>query len=51
MHSVRVVEYLDSDGEPHFHYKVDGDTRIAHTVGMLEIVKAGYLADALHEDD
>lgn len=44
-HSIRIVEYLNADGEPDIHVKVDGDVRLAQTIGVLEIVKSWYLRE------
>jgi hypothetical protein len=45
IHSVRIVEFLDEEGEPQLRFKVDGDVRLATTIGVLAIVQDSYVTE------
>ena len=45
VHAIRIVEYLDSDGEPGLRFKVDGDVRLTTTIGTLAVVQDSYVTE------
>jgi hypothetical protein len=46
IHSVRIVEWVDDNGESHIQAKVDGTALLSTTIGVLDTVKHWYLHEA-----
>lgn len=44
-----IVDYLDAEGESHFHFKADGEQSLSQTVGMLVRAAISYAADGIPE--
>jgi hypothetical protein len=36
---VEVVSYLDKEGDRYWNFRMDGDTPVSSTIGLLEMVK------------
>lgn len=47
---VEVVSYLDNEGGRYWNFRMDGDTPVSGTVGLLEMVKTRILNKYVHGD-